>query len=724
MKIHSLLRLSSFFIFTLCILGCEGTRPIANPAKIDIAEGDWATYLGDKQGSHFSPLTEVTRDNVAELEVAWRYDSESVDADAGLQLQTNPLIVDGVLYGLTPTLKVFALDAASGRELWRFETPRTLSLLPNPGRGLALWPGNETAAPRLLVTADSYLYALNLKTGKTIDSFGDDGRVDLRQGFDDKSPKALSVNATSPGALFDDLLILGSRVSEFGGASPGDIRAYSVISGERAWVFKTIPDVGEAGSQSWPENARERSGGANSWAGMTVDEARGMVFAPTGSATFDFYGGDREGDNLYANSLLALDARTGKRIWHQQIVRHDLWDRDLPAPPNLITLHRDGRTIEAVAQVTKTGHIFVFERDTGKPVFPLAEVPVLGQALPGEHASASQPIPTMLPPFTRQHLGLENLSRRTPFVADIVRRKYGELEYSGLYTLPSLRGTLVYPGIDGGAEWGGAAWDAASQTLYINANEVPYVIQMVAGAATEKAVKTPRAAYLMGCSGCHGVDLRGDGLTVPPLIDLSERMGPLDAYRIARDGRGRMPANEILPWYGLAAVIGYIYLVDEQPDDAPVPESGSFEFINAGWQKFVDPDGLPASAPPWGTLTAIDLSTASIKWRLPLGDYPKALAMGYQGLGAENYGGPVVTAGGLVFIGATPDAKFRAFDAETGNVLWETQLPAAAFATPAVYRADGRQYIVVAAGGGKLGQPSAAQYIAFALPETTTSPPR
>ena len=686
-------------------------------ASLAVDQDDWASYLGDQNASHYSPLSEISRNNVTQLEPAWRYSSE-VSSDDGLQLQTNPLIVGGVLYGLTPELAVFALDAATGRELWTFKTPRVLSLLPNPGRGLALWPGNGAARPRLLVTADYYLYALDVRTGERITTFGDDGRVDLREGFSDIDPKSITVNATSPGALYEDKLILGSRVSEFGGASPGDIRAYNVVTGEQEWLFRTIPANGEAGEDTWPPDARKTSGGANSWAGMTVDTQRGLVFAPTGSATFDFYGGDREGDNLYANTLLALDATTGERVWHQQLVRHDLWDRDLPAPPNLITLELNGRKVEAVAQVTKTGHVFVFERETGEPVFPLKEVIVGGKALPGEYAPATQPLPDLLPPFTRQTLGPEDLSTRTPLVAEVVRRKYERLAYEGLYTLPSLEGTLVYPGIDGGAEWGGAAWDEHSQTLFINANEVPYVIQMVAGAATEDAVKTPRVAYLMGCSGCHGVDRQGDGLTVPSLIGLSGRMGPLQAYRIARDGRGRMPANEILPWYGLAAVIGYLYLADDEPEPAVRPEQDSFEFLNAGWQKFVDPDGLPASKPPWGTLTAIDLANASIKWRLPLGDYPKALTMGYQGLGSENYGGPVVTAGGLLFIGATPDSKFRAFDSDSGELLWETLLPAPAFATPAVYRAGGKQYVVIAAGGGKLGQAPAAEYIAFALPDT------
>lgn len=682
------------------------------------AQSDWRHYLGDASSAQYSPLTEISTTNVDRLQVAWRYTSEQVDPDEGTQLQTNPLVIRGVLYGVSPHLKVFALNAATGEELWRFNTPRQRSLMPNPNRGLAYWPGNERQRSRLLFSADHFLYAIDAGTGKLSKDFGESGKVDLRQGYADKDPDSITVNATSPGAIYNNILVLGSRVSEFTGASPGDIRAFDVRSGELVWTFKTIPDAGEAGAETWPENARSHSGGANSWPGISIDHDRGIAYIPTGSATFDFYGADREGDNLFANSLIALDATTGKRIWHQQIIRHDLWDRDLPAAPNLITLNRNGQQIPAVAQVTKTGHVFVFHRETGEPLYPMEEVPVGGAALPGEFPAATQRLPLSPPPFTRQQLTAELLSDRTPYVANAVRRKFDALSYQGLYTLPSMEGTLVYPGIDGGAEWGGAAWDEATQTLFVNANEVPYIIQMVAGDATDEAVRTPRAAYLIGCSGCHGVDRKGDGISVPSLVNLGERMNAWKAYTIARDGRGRMPANELLPWYGLAAVIGYLYFGDHEAELAnPEKSATQRSFLNAGWQKFVDPDGLPASAPPWGTLTAIDLKTETIKWRLPLGDYPKALSMGHSGFGAENYGGPVVTAGGVLFIGATPDSKFRAFDARSGDLLWETTLPAPGFATPAVYQADGRQFVVIAAGGGKLGQGSAAEYIAYALPE-------
>ncbi len=699
----------------LVVAGCGGELA-QQPMPSLQNNHDWPTYLGDAAASHHSPLTQINRHNVAHLEEVWRYRSEDIAADEVTQIQTNPLVLDGVLYGVSPNLEVFALDASSGRELWRFDTPRAFSLMPNPNRGLAYWASGDGRAPRLLFTADHFLYALDARTGKLMSSFGNRGKVDLREGFAGLDPASIAVNATSPGAIYKNLLILGSRVSEFGGAAPGDIRAYNVLTGEQVWAFRTIPAGGDEGANTWPKDARSHSGGANSWPGITVDHVRGIAYAPTGSASFDFYGGDRAGDNLFANSLVALDAATGKRRWHQQLVRHDLWDRDLPAAPNLISLVRNGESVDAVAQVTKTGHVFVFDRETGEPLFPMTELEVAGDPLPGEHPPNRQPLPLSPPPFTRQHLSVDDLSTRTPLVAEVVRRKYEKFAYGGLYTLPSRQGTLVYPGIDGGAEWGGAAWDEATQTLYINANEVPYFIQMVEGDATDKGVATPRSAYLIACSGCHGVDHAGDGLTVPSLVGLRERMNPLKAYRIARDGRGRMPANQLLPWYGLAAVIGYLYLSDEI-DQAPLVEgSGDFAFLNAGWQKFVDPDGLPASAPPWGTLTAIDFKNERIKWRIPLGDYPKATALGYQGLGAENYGGPVITAGGLLFIGATPDSRFRAFDSQTGELLWETTLPAAGFATPTVYAAGGRQFIVIAAGGGKLGQMSGAEYIAYALP--------
>ncbi|MGI9286730.1 MAG: c-type cytochrome, partial [Pseudomonadales bacterium] len=475
---------------------------------------------------------------------------------------------------------------------------------------------------------------------------------------------------------------------------------------------------GEFGADTWPEESRKTAGGANSWAGIAIDHERGIAFAPTGSATFDFYGGDRAGDNLFANSLLALDAATGKRLWHYQFVRHDLWDRDLPSPPNLITLRRNGESIPAVAQATKTGHIFVFHRETGQPLFPIEEVPVMGEALPEEHAAETQPLPLLPPPFVAQVF--LPTDRDTEMTAAVVARQK-RLDPHATFRLPSLNGTILYPGMDGGAEWGGAAYDAEPNRLYINSNEVPYLLGMT---AIEGDLQMgPKFAYLMVCSGCHGADMKGDGVSVPSLQNLSERLSPLEAYRVLKQGRGRMPAFDTMTWYEIAAVLWHVYqgegnvnALNTTANDKVANAAGA-NYINAGYQKFLDPDGLPASRPPWGALTAIDLDTATIAWRIPFGDYPKLLEQGISGLGSENYGGPIVTASGLLFIAATPDRKLKAYDTRNSELLWSVELPAAGFATPATYAANGRQFVVIAAGGGKLGEPSDSEYIAYALPK-------
>ena len=530
----------------------------------------------------------------------------------------------------------------------------------------------------------------------------------------------MGVVSNTPGTLFEDLLIVGGRVGETLGAAPGHVRAYDVRSGEQRWIFRTIPQPGEPGHETWPADAWKSAGAANAWAGISVDSERGIAFVPTGSATPDFYGGDRVGDNLYANTLLALDARTGERLWHFQTVRHDVWDRDLPAPPNLVEVVRGGKRVPAVAQVTKTGHTFLFHRESGEPLFPIREVPVGATDVEGEVVAKTQPVPTRPPPFMRQQLDEAAITDYSPEANAAVRQRLAKLQNGGLYTPPSADGTVVYPGIDGGAEWGGAAWDEESGLLFVNANQVPWVIQLLEVDPTADVLRSPAGGYVFTCAGCHGLDLRGDGATIPSLIDVEERMGFMDIYRTIRDGRGRMPAmGGMFKWYEMAAVAYFVRFADEE--DAPSRWADEIQgrgtFVNAGYQKLLDPDNRPASKPPWGTLTAIDLSAGKLRWQVPLGDYPATLEDGRSGLGAENYGGPVVTAGGLLFIAATPDEKIRAFDKRTGALLWEAELPFAGFATPATYEAGGKQFVVVAAGGGKLGAPSGSRYVAFALPE-------
>lgn len=703
------------------VMGCSDSKVdlaavAAARAKAATPDREWRTYLGDLESSQSSPLRQIDRTNVSRLEVAWTYHSGEPKG-SGLQLQCNPLVVDGILYGSSPNLDLFALDAATGEELWRFE-PGIDSWLASPSRGVAYWKSGDEE--RIFFGARGFLFAVDARTGESIRSFGDEGRLDLTEGLGrDVSADIMGVTVTTPATIFEDLILIGGRVNEGEGAAPGHVRAFDARTGETRWVFRTIPQPGEFGYETWPEDAWKSVGGANSWAGITVDADRGLAFVPTGSATPDFYGAARAGDNLFANSLIALDVRTGERRWHQQLVRHDIWDRDLPSPPNLIEVERAGKRIPAVAQTTKTGDTFVFHRETGEPLFPLREEPVVGSAVAGEVPADSQPVPIRPAPFVRQTFSADLVSDRTPEVEAVMRERVSMLRSGSLYMPASLEGTLMVPGTDGGAEWGGAAWDSDSGTLYVNANQVASILQVVEMAGDVDLMGT---AYLGLCVGCHGLDMKGDGSTVPSLIGVDERLGFFEFHRILRNGRGRMPpVAAFLPEWQSLGMAWLLYGVDES--DAPsnwAERAGPRTFANAGYQNLKDAEGLPGTKPPWGTLTAIDLNSGEHRWQIPLGDYPAILESGRSGLGAENYGGPVVTDGGLLFIAATPDAKIRAFDASSGALLWEDRLPFAAFATPAVYEADGRQFVVVAAGGGKLGQASGDVYVAYALPESSS----
>ena len=628
-----------------------------------------------------------------------------------------------MLYGTTPDLQVFALDAATGAELWRFDPASRGRRGFNPNRGVTWWADAATDDERIFASAGPHLWALDARTGAPIDAFGDAGRVDLRVGLRDE-PVDADVVATTPGALFEDLLLLGTRVSELRDAAPGHVRAFDVRTGAIRWTFHTIPRPGEAGHETWPEDAWQRVGGANAWAGIAVDRERGLAFVPTGSAAFDFYGGDRAGDNLFANSLVALDARTGERRWHFQVVHHDVWDRDLPAPPNLLTLTRPGGAVDAVAQVTKHGYVYTFDRVTGEPVFPIDELPVPADGLPGEPLSPTQPVPRAPPPFTRQRF---EPTDRSPALRRAVEEATAGLRQDGLFAPPSRQGTIVMPGFDGGAEWGGAAVDPRTGWLYVNANERPNVLRMLEPPVMRGPGSIGRTAYLLTCAGCHGLEREGDGLGTPPLRGVFDRLGVNDVWDVVRHGRGRMPGNAILRAHELALLLWYLRF----PGEPAAQEGGAAEagddgergfeerlfprFMNAGWESLRDPEGMPAVKPPWGTLTAYDLAAGRIAWQVPLGRMPQ-LGDDAGATGAPNYGGPALTAGGLLFIAATPDETLRAFDAATGALLWQAPLPASGFATPTVYEAGGRQFVVIAAGGGKLGRPSGGRYVAFALP--------
>jgi len=663
----------------------------------------WGAYGGGPEQMRYSTLTQINRSNVAQLQPAWTYDS----GESG-GLQTQPIVADGVLYAYTPMQKAFALRADTGEHLWTFD-PHTEGRGPN--RGLMYWASGSDR--RVFAGVDQYLYALDAATGKPIETFGDKGRIDLRLDLG-RDPREGSVRLTSPGVVFKDLLIIGGRVNEGLPASPGDVRAYDARTGKLRWAFHTIPHPGEFGYETWSKDSWTINGAANSWPGMALDEARGVVYAPTGSAAADFYGGNRIGDNLFANSLIALDASTGKRLWHFQFVRHDVWDRDLPSPPVLATLRRNGRSVDAVVQATKQGYVFVFDRTNGKPLFPIEYRKFPGSTVPGEVTADTQPMPTAPKAFSRQLLTKDMLTMRTPEAHQWAVEQFNGFTSGGAFIPFSLgKDTVIFPGYDGGAEWGGQAFDPETALFYVNANDLPWTGAL----APNDAGQSGRALYLQTCAACHRDDRVGAPPQIPSLVDVGQRKTRQELATTIRQGGGRMPGFGYLQRASVDALVEYLVTGEDRP--APAAPAAMLEkYRFTGYKKFLDPEGYPAVAPPWGTLNAINLNTGEYAWTIPFGEYPELTAKGMKDTGTENYGGPAVTAGGLVFIGATNfDHKFRAFDKTTGKLLWEATLPFSGNGTPAIYEVNGRQFVVIAAGGGKdrPGKPSGGVYCAFAL---------
>ena len=697
------------------------------PLFASAADSNWPTYLGDKASSHYSTLKQITPRNVAKLEVAWTYRAGGLDTNNRSQIQCNPLILDGVLYGTTPDLQLFAVDAATGRERWRFN-PASVKGLTKSGvnRGLVHW--GSGAERRILYGNDHFLHAVNAVTGQRIPSFGDGGSIDLKRDLG-RDVTGLSLQSTTPGVLFGDLLIMGMRLGEGPApAAPGHIRAYDVRTGKLVWRFNSIPYPGEPGYETWPPNAYQYIGGVNVWTGFALDEKRGLVFCPTGSAAFDFWGGNRIGQNLFANCLIALDAKTGQRVWHQQLVHHDLWDRDLPAPPNLLTVTQGGKKIDAVAQVTKSGHVFVFNRQTGEPLFPIREVPVPMSDLQGESAWPTQPLPTKPAPFSRQLFTYDDLTDISPESHRQALERFVKIRPHTPFLPPSREGTIIFPGFDGGAEWGGAATDPDG-VLYVNGNEMPWVLTMVETKSKGgEPLATGEAIFTQICAACHGLDRLGNkAQNVPPLLGVEQRLKKPDVLALLKTGKGVMPAFDFLTENQRQLVVDY--LLGSAPAAAPANDSarkeelggadvlGTIPYTMTGYHRWLDTNGYPAVKPPWGTLNAIDLNTGEYRWRVTLGEWPELTAKGIPPTGTENYGGPVVTAGGLVFIAASRDEHLRAFDRKTGRELWKAKLPAAGYATPATYSVNGQQYVVIACGGGKIGTKSGDAYVAFRLPQ-------
>ncbi len=706
----------------LWLTACKSEVRVATPeASRPGPYRSWRTYLGDLGVTHYSVLDQINRQNVGQLRVEWTYQTGDKRDNNRSQIQCNPLVIDGVLYATSPAMKVIALNAATGEMIWTFDPfngqedpPAAIT------RGVAYWQDGDDR--RIFSTAEANLYALDAGTGQPVPGFGSNGVVDMRQGLDRDIGK-LFYGSRTPGIVYKDLLILPTVVSEGPDkTAPGHVRTFDTRTGEVAWIFHTIPHPGEFGYDTWPPDAWKEAGGANNWAGCSLDEQRGLVFLSTGSPSFDFWGGDRIGQNLFGNSVLALKADTGERVWHFQTIHHDMWDRDIASPPNLVTILRDGKTVDAVAQATKGGDLFVFDRETGEPLYPIEEFEVPPSDLRGEKAWPTQPRPLKPPPFVRQQFAESDITDISPEAHDYVLKRYRSVRTGKRYIPPSIQGSLTHPGLDGGAEWGGAGYDPATGLLYINANQMPNIITMVDVTAKSGEKPSPgKQLYTIHCAACHGEVGAKKTQTHSPL--LREILGRISlrsltrakAQQVIEKGQGFMPGFAHIGKMEIEALLDFMFRTGQESTPFSLPQE--IEFTHTGYNWFVDQFGYPAIKPPWGTLTAIDLNRAEIRWQVPLGELPELTERGIPPTGTQNYGGPVVTAGRLLFIGASKDEKFRAFDKATGKILWETDLPAGGYATPCTYEIAGKQYVVIAAGGGKMGTKSGDSYVAFALPD-------
>lgn len=691
----------------------------------------WSVYGGSPEGIRYSALKQIDTQNVQHLQVAWTYHTGDLDSTNNSQIQCNPIIIGETIYLISPKLKVIALDAATGIKKWIYDPYGGIAMgsasffIFTLSRGLSYWTdGHEE---RLFYPVGAFIHALDAKTGMLIPTFGQNGVVDLHDGLD-REVDDLYIGSSSPGVIYKDLLIVGTRVDEGPRAAPGHIRAYDVITGQRVWIFHTIPHPGEAGYDTWQDaQAWQHIGGANNWAGMTLDEARGIVFVPTGSASFDFYGGKRLGDNLFANTLLALDAANGQRIWHFQTMHHDVWDKDLPTAPALVTIKRGGRSIDAVAQPTKNGYLFILDRETGEPLYPVYERPVSTmQALPGEVLSPTQPAPDTNFIFTRQTFNESDLNDLIPDSSyQELRTRFRSYLHGETFIPPSLRTQVVFPGFGGGAEWGGPAYDPESAIIYINANEIPRLMTMAPVVSQtppkESVYQAGERLYRRHCQLCHGANQQGSA-DIPALAKVSQKYSDTSLIELLLTGRRMMPSFKHLATQEVSAIKAFILDRAEEKtiEYAQSPQENhpyyQLPYTMTGYFRFTTLEGYPAIKPPWGTLNAIDLNQGKLLWQIPLGEYASLSQRGIIS-GTENYGGPVVTAGGLIFIGATRDEKLRVFNKRTGALLKEFTLPAAAYATPAVYSIKRKQFVVIACGGGKLGTKSGDTYIAFSLPQ-------
>ena len=715
-------------------VSCKNFDAANNIADMQTGK-NYPVYGGNKAGNRYSPLSQVNIDNVQKLQIAWKYFANNIPDTNGnrrvrpREIQCQPIVVNGILYGTSAELNLFALNAATGEQLWKFEPLKDRQRF-NTNRGVVYWENGGDK--RILYSAGAWLYCINALTGKSIQTFGDSGRADLHEGLATNlghEVNNLSVTATTPGVVYKNTLIIGSSVSEGGDAAPGHVRGFDVVTGKLKWVFHTIPQPGEFGYDTWPKEAFKKIGAANNWSGLTVDDKRGTVYFGTGSPSSDFYGGDREGSNLFANCIMCLDAETGKMKWYYQTIRHDLWDRDQSCPPNLATTTHNGKKTDVVVQATKDGQVYVLNRDNGTSLFPVEEKPVPVDGVPGEHPYPTQKYPLKPLPFTRQVFTEADITNISPEAHAFVKSRYDLFpKKDNKFQPPSVAGTLLL-GYSGGAEWGGNAIDPQG-ILYQNANEDFWDLHMIDEAGRNKELASlsyGNGIYIRNCSGCHGADRKGNGSVFPSLISIEKKRTADQINTLIKMGSGRMPAFQFLQEEERKAVVAFLLnkeyhqpkiFTEHSNADTVATTKTDFpytpNYTSKVWKRFTDQDGYNAIKPPWGTLNAIDLNTGDYLWRVPLGEFPELTKKGIPITGTESYGGPLVTAGGLVFIASTKDERIRAFDKKTGKVVWEFQLPAGGFATPVTYEVNGIQYIAIACGGSRGTKPG-GWYVAFAL---------
>ena len=670
--------------------------------ELSDAHSTWRAYGGAADGAQYSSLRQIDRSNVHKLKEVWSYPTGD-----DLPYAFNPLVVDNVMYVMARTNSIVALDATTGKEIWTHPIGAKTPLMTN--RGIDYWESADRSERRLLFAADNQLQAIDARTGRTIVDFGKGGRTDLREGLG-RDPKTLRlVQSFNPGRIFEDLLILGSATNEEYDSGPGDIRAYSVRTGKLVWSFHTIPHPGEPGYETWPKDAWKTVGGANDWSSLALDSKRGVVYVPTASPKYNFYGANRTGANLYGNCLLAINARTGKLLWYFQMIHHDIWDYDNAGTPMLTTVQHDGQRIDVVAQVNKVGYVWVFNRDTGKPLWPIEERAVPKSDMPGEETWPTQPFPTKPAPFARQKFTVDELSPYLePEEKERLRAQILKARNRGLFEPPSTEDTIEMPGNNGGANYGGSAADPKEGYLYVVSKDLPAMLKLSLAdpvSKTDSPQLRARSLYRANCARCHLDNLQGAPPGIPSLVGLPGRLSDKQIRTTVANGKGLMPPFAKLTSEEVNLIINYL----ADPGGAPAHASanpirantGSADpaaaHYKSGFGFMLANNGLSVIAPPWTTLTAYDLNSGEIRWQVPLGEVPELAARGITNTGSHfPKVNPVVTAGGLIFTG-TRDRKVRALDSETGKVLWEATVDTALEGMPAVYEQGGKEYVVFCA---------------------------